>query len=131
VKKVIILASEPKVAEKVVAVVSQKKAEVIVLAFEDVHFDFDQATLTPEAKTILKRDIRILKENPNSKIRVAGYTSASGTEYLIEEGVITRDRLSKVGYGESNPAAHEAAPADLYSEAAKSNMRVLFEIIVE
>jgi len=147
VSKVIILASEPKVEQKVVAVVSQKKAEVIVLAFEDVHFDFDQATLTPEAKTILKRDIRILKENPNAKIRVAGYTSASGTdaynqnlserratavkEYLIAEGVITRDRLSKVGYGESSPAAYEAAPADLYSEAAKSNMRVLFEIVVD
>ncbi len=146
-EKVVILASEPKVQEKVVAVAAEKKAEVVVLAFEDVHFDFDQSTLTPEAKTILKRDIKHLKENPLAKIRVAGYTSASGTpdynqklserrakaveEYLISEGVITRDRLSTIGYGETRPAVHEAAPKEIYSDAAKANMRVLFEIVVE
>ena len=147
VEKVIIHAAEPKIEEKVVAAVAEKKAEVIILVFEDVHFDFDQSTLKPEAKTILKRDIRILKENPNAKIRVAGYTSASGTEeynqklserraeavrnYLIEEGVATPDRLTEIGYGEEKPAMYEAAPKDLYSKAAKANMRVLFQVIVK
>jgi hypothetical protein len=36
-----------------------------------------------------------------------------------------------IGYGEKNPAMYEAAPKDLYSDAAKANMRVLFEIIVQ
>ncbi len=148
-EKVIILASEPKVEEQVVAAVSETKAEekVIILAFEDVHFDFDKSTLTKEAQVILKRNIQILKENPKAKVRIAGYTSASGTEeynqklserranavqeYLINEGVITRDRLSTIGYGETNPAMYEAAPKELYSAAAKANMRVLFEIIVQ
>ncbi len=148
-EKVIILASEPKVEEKVEAAVSETKAEekVIILAFEDVHFDFDKSTLTKEAQVILKRNIQILKENPKAKVRIAGYTSASGTEeynqklserranavqeYLINEGVITRDRLSTIGYGETNPAMYEAAPKELYSAAAKANMRVLFEIIVQ
>ena len=81
-EKVIILASEPKVEEKVVAAVSETKAEekVIILAFEDVHFDFDKSTLKPEAQTILKRNIQLLKENPKAQVRIAGYTSASGTE---------------------------------------------------
>ncbi|MFZ3122925.1 MAG: OmpA family protein [Thermodesulfovibrionales bacterium] len=133
---VIILASEPKIEEK-----------VIVLAFEDIHFDFDKSTLTKEAQVILKRNIQVLKDNPKTKVRIAGYTSASGTEaynqklserranavkaYLINEGIITPDRLSTIGYGETNPAMHEAAPKDLYSKAAKANMRVLFEIIVK
>jgi len=146
-QKVVILVTEPKAVEKVVAAASEKKAAVVVLAFEDVHFDFDKSTLTPEAKTILKRDIKHLKENPKSKIRVAGYTSASGTkeynqklserrakaveEYLISEGVIKPGRLSTIGYGETNPEAYEASPKDIYSDAAKQNMRVLFEIIVE
>ena len=146
-QKIVIRAAEPKVKEKVVAAAAEKKAAVIVLAFEDVHFDFDKSTLTPEAKVILKRDIKHLKENPKTKIRVAGYTSASGTveynqklserrakavqEYLISEGVITRDRLSTIGYGETHPAVYEAAPKEIYSDAAKANMRVLFEIIVE
>lgn len=144
-EKVIIFASEPKVEEKVQSAKAAPK--VVVLAFEDIHFDFDQSTLKPETKAILKRDIKLLKENPKAKIRVAGYTSAAGTEdynqklserrakavqeYLISEGVVTPERLSTIGYGETDPAAYEAAPKELYSEAAKSNMRVLFEIVVQ
>jgi len=145
---VVILVSEPKVEEKVIAVVSEPKVEkkVIILALEDIHFDFDKSTLTKEAQVILKRNLQLLKENPKAKVRIAGYTSASGTDeynqklserranavkdYLIEEGVVTPGRLSEIGYGEKNPEMYEAAPKDLYSKAAKANMRVLFEISV-
>ena len=146
-EKVVILASEPKAEEKVVAVASAPTEKVVVLAFEDIHFDFDKSTLKPEAQTILKRNIQVLKENPKTEVRIAGYTSASGTEaynqklserranavkkYLINEGLISSDRISTIGYGEINPATYEAAPKDLYSPAAKSNMRVLFEIVVQ
>jgi len=146
---VIILMSEPKAEEKVIVLASEPKAEekVIVLAFEDIHFDFDKSTLTREAQVILKRNIQMLKDNPKAKVRIAGYTSASGTDeynqklserrakavkdYLVEEGIVTPDRLSEIGYGETKPAMYEAAPKDLYSKAAKANMRVLFEIIVK
>jgi Outer membrane protein and related peptidoglycan-associated (lipo)proteins len=137
--------AEPKVEEKVMVAAAEPK--IIILAFEDVHFDFDKSTLKPEAQTILKRNIQLLKDNPNAQIRIAGYTSASGTEeynqklserranavkaYLINEGIIAPDRLTTIGYGETNPAVYEAAPKDLYSKAAKANMRVLFEIIVQ
>jgi len=166
-QKVIIIASEPMVEEKVVAAVAEPKMiapvaepkmvaaapvtkvqeKIIILAFEDVHFDFDKSTLKPEAQAVLKRNIQLLKDNPKAKVRIAGYTSASGTdeynqklserraaavqEYLINEGIITPDRLSTIGYGEANPAMYEAAPKELYSKAAKANMRVLFEIIVQ
>ena len=112
-----------------------------------MHFDFDKSTLTNEAQVILKRNIQILKDNPKAKVRIAGYTSASGTEeynqrlserraravedYLIKEGVVTPDRLAMIGYGKTRPAEYEAAPKDLYSTAAKANMRVLFEIVVK
>ena len=145
--KLIILASEPKVEEKVSILASEPKEKIIILAFEDIHFDFDKATLTEEAQVILKRNIQVLKANPKAKVRIAGYTSASGSEsynqklserranavedYLIKEGIITPDRLSTIGYGKTSPAEYEAAPKDLYSEAAKANMKVLFEIIVE
>jgi len=145
VNKVVILAAEPEVEQKVM--VAATEPNVIVLAFEDIHFNFDKSTLTPEAQTLLKKNIQLLKDNPGTKVRIAGYTSASGTEeynqklserranavkaYLINEGIITPSRLSTIGYGESNPAEYEAAPQDLYSKAAKANMRVLFEIIVQ
>lgn len=144
-RKVVILVSEAKVEEKVV--VAKVEPAIVVLAFEDIHFAFDKSTLTAEARTLLKNNIQLLKENPKIKVRVAGYTSASGTaeynqklserrakavqEYLIDEGVITRDRLTTIGYGETHPEAYEAAPQQLYSEAAKANMRVLFEIILQ
>jgi OmpA-OmpF porin, OOP family len=143
--KVVILASEPKVEEQVAVAAAEPK--IIILAFEDVHFDFDRSTLKPEAQTILKRNIQLLKDNPNARVRIAGYTSASGTEdynqklserraravqeYLIKEGVIAQDRLSIIGYGETRPAMYEAAPREIYSKAAKANMRVLFEITVQ
>ena len=144
-EKVVIMASEPKVEEKVMVAAAEPK--IIILALEDVHFDFDKSTLKPEAQTILKRNIQLLKENPKAQIRIAGYTSASGTEaynqklserranavkaYLVNEGIISSDRLTTIGYGETNPATYEAAPKELYSAAAKANMRVLFEVIVK
>ena len=144
-QKVVILESEPKVEEKIIVAAVEPK--LVVLVFEDIHFAFDKSSLTQEAKVILKKDILILKENPNARIRVAGYTSASGTEeynqklserravavreYLIAEGVITPERLTTIGYGETHPAVVEVAPRELYSAAAKANMRVLFEIVVQ
>lgn len=144
-KKVVILASEPEVEKKILS--EEAEPKIVILAFEDVNFDFDQSTLKPEAKKVLKRNIQILKENPKAQIRVAGYTSAAGKEeynqklseeraeavktYLIDEGIVDASRLSTIGYGEDDPAAFEAAPKELYSDAAKSNMRVLFEIIVQ
>jgi OOP family OmpA-OmpF porin len=110
-EKVVILVSEPKAEEAVVAAIAEPK--IVVLAFEDVHFDFDKSTLKPEAQIILKRNIQIMKDNPKAQVRIAGYTSASGTEeynqklserrakavrdYLISEGIITPDRLTMIG----------------------------------
>ena len=54
--------------------------KVIILASVDVYFDFDEAILTKEAQVILKRSIQILKKKPKVKVRIAGYTSASGTD---------------------------------------------------
>jgi OOP family OmpA-OmpF porin len=150
-EQVIIVAEEPapKVEEKVAVAAAEPQVEekIIVIAFEDVHFEFDKSTLTKEAKTILKRSIVILKDNPESRIRIAGYTSASGTaeynqrlserrarsveDYLVKEGLIAPDRLTTIGYGKTRPAEYEASPKDLYSKAAKANMRVLFEVIVK
>lgn len=146
-ERVVYLASEPTIVEKIVYVAKEPKERVVVIAFEDIHFDFDKATLKPEAQMILKRNIQVLKENPKAHVRIAGYTSASGTDaynqklserranavkgYLASEGLIAQDRLTMIGYGEKNPATYEAAPKELYSDAAKSNMRVLFEIVVQ
>jgi len=118
-----------------------------LVMLEDTHFEFDKATLTKDGKEMLKQNIKIMKDNPDLKVRIAGYTSAAGTTaynqdlserraaavmtYLIDEGGIASDRLDTIGYGETRPAVYEAKPSDLESKAAKANMRVLFEVIVK
>lgn len=146
---VLYVAEEPKVEEKIAVVAAEPavKEETIVLAFEDVHFYFDKSTLSDRTKAIIKRTVQILKDNPKAHIRIAGYTSAAGTEdynqklserrakavenYLVTEGLVSKARLTRIGYGEDRPAMHEAAPKNHYSKAAKANMRVLFEVIVK
>jgi OOP family OmpA-OmpF porin len=124
-----------------------KVVPAVLISLEDSHFAFDSTKLNENGKTILKYNARILKENPAMKLRVAGYASASGTkeynqtlsekratvvkEYLVKEGGIAENRLTTIGYGETKPAQYEAVPSEIYSEAAKANRRVLFEVIVK
>ena len=148
-EKIFVVVTEPMVEEQVEAAVSEANTQekVVILAFEDINFDFEKSTLTPGAQRILKRNIQMLKDKPKTKVRIAVYTSASGTpdhkrklgesranavqEYLISEDLITRDRLYTIAYGETNPTMYEAAPKEIYSKATKTNTRVLFEIIVQ
>ena len=129
------------------ALAAPKIVPAVLITLEDSHFLYDNAEITENGKTILNLNAKVLKENPKMKIRIAGYASASGTEeynqklsekratavkeYLVKAGEIDRNRLTKIGYGETRPAEFEAVPSDIYSEEAKANMRVLFEIIVK
>lgn len=152
-KPVVAMKAEPKVVEKVTAPAPEPapapappvKERVIVLAMEDIHFGFDKAILTTEAKAILNRNIQILKENRQAEVRIEGYASAAGPEaynqklserramavktYIVDEGGIAAGRLSIIGFGEKKPAVQEVTPEKVNSSAAKSNRRVHFEII--
>jgi len=139
--------SEKSLSElKVMVLVLDPKADEKVLVFGDTHFDFDKFTLTQEAKTLLDKDVQVLKENPGTHVRMAGYTSAQGTEdinqklsenranavrdYLIEKG-IAPGRITTIGYGRTKPAVYEVTPDDINTKEAKANMRVLFEVVVK
>lgn len=133
-------------AAAVAAPVPLMKKEPEVLVLEDVHFNFDTAELTQETKVILREHVQTLKANPQARVRIAGYTSASGSAeynqalserrarsikaFLVEEGVAS-NRFKTIGFGQTNPAEYEANPSILRSDAAKANMRGLFEIILE
>lgn len=128
------------------ALTAPKVIPAVMIALEDQHFFFDSSEVTENGKTVLNYNIRLLKENPKTEILIAGYTSASGTaeynqklserratavrEYFIKGGIAPA-RLTQIGYGAKHPAEYEAVPSDIYSEAAKANMRVIFEIIVK
>lgn len=117
----------------------------VKIVLEDVHFDFDKATLTNEAKAILAKDINTLKTNPSIKVQVEGHTCAHGKddynmalgerranavkEFLVKEG-IAADRLTTISYGETRLAMPEIPTANnKNSKEAKENRRVHFEVI--
>ena len=139
--------SEQSMSElKVMMLVLDPKDDEKVVVFGDTHFDYNKATLSESAKTMLDKDVQGLKENPLMKVRMAGYTSADGTEednqqlserrantvrdYLIEKG-IAPERITVIGYGRTRPAVYEVAPGDINSKEAHANMRVLFEVVVK
>jgi len=117
----------------------------IKIILEDVNFDFEKSILTPVAKEILNKNIKVLKENPGIKVEIEGHTCAHGSdaynmalgerrakevkEYLITEG-IAAERLTTISYGESRLLMPEIpTPHNKYSAEAKANRRVHFNII--
>ncbi|GAB4484450.1 MAG: hypothetical protein OHK006_08790 [Thermodesulfovibrionales bacterium] len=121
--------------------------EPVKIVLEDVHFDFDKATLTKEAKAILDRNIETLKANPGVKVQIEGHTCAHGKddynmalgerranavkEYLANAG-IAGSRMSTISYGETRLAMPETpTPQNKNSKEAKANRRVHFEVIVK
>ncbi len=91
-------------------------------AFPDlgtVHFETDQAALTPASQATLDRAAEAMKSNPNAHLRLEGYTDSTGTDthnlslsqqrayavanYLKSKG-INGSRLTGNGFGQGNPA---------------------------
>jgi len=121
--------------------------EPVKVVLEDVHFDFDKATLTNEAKDILAKNVKTLKANPGAKVQIEGNTCAHGKEdynmalgerranavkeYLVKEGV-PADKLTTISYGETRLAMPETpTPKNKNSTEAKANRRVHFEVIMK
>lgn len=103
------------------AVVDLDGCEVeAVIELDGVHFDFDKATLRPEAKTVLDEAAALLSTTERVIVEVAGHTDSKGSEeynlglsnrraaavkdYLAAQGV-KATRLTAMGYGESRPVA--------------------------
>jgi OOP family OmpA-OmpF porin len=120
--------------------------EPVRIILEDIHFDFDKATLTPVAKEILKKNVEVIKAHPEIGLEIQGHTSAIGSEeynrklsvkranavkeYLLKEG-IAAEKLTAVGYGKMRLEVPEPRPKNKESQAAKTNRRVHFEVIVK
>lgn len=114
---------------------------------EDIHFEFDKATLTDVAMDILDKNIAAIKENPGTAVQIEGHACAHGSEdynmalserranavkeYLIQHG-ISADHLTTISYGETRLAMPEIpTPDNKQSKEAKANRRVHFEVIVK
>ena len=140
------LAAQATPDARVMVLVLDSTPDEKVLVFGDTHFDFNAFTLSPKARSLPDKDVQLLNENPDTDIRMAGYTSGQGSEesnqelsefranavrdYLIKKG-IAAERITTIGYGRTKPALYEVSPGNIDTKEAKANMRVLFEIVVK
>lgn len=94
------------------------RAMVKTYAFDDVYFDFDRATLRPEALRVLDEAVTAMNADATLSLTIEGNTCNIGTaeynlalgerrahivrDYFVSRG-ISADRLRTVSYGEERP----------------------------
>lgn len=99
-----------------------------------LHFDFDKATIRPDARPVLDEAVRTLKDEPGVIVIAEGHTDSVGSEqynqrlsvrraqavkdYLVRNG-IDASRIRVEGFGESQPVASNAT-----AEGRAQNRRV-------
>lgn len=108
------------------------------------HFDVEGAILNRASIRILKDLVTTLKHKPHTSVYISGFASASGNQkyneilserranvvrdYFLNKGISSK-RLHVKAYGSSKPAVKELNPEDDNSPEARSNRRVLVEIV--
>jgi peptidoglycan-associated lipoprotein len=106
---------------------------------ERVHFDYDRATLRPDAEQRLMRKLAVLRANPEVRLRIEGHADERGSiEYNVALGQrraeaardwlvgfgIAPNRLETVSWGEDRPLVRASN-----EEAWAMNRRNEFRII--
>src|SRR3972149_6958530 len=102
------------------AVVDTDGCPRTLLTLRDVHFAFDSAQLTSEAKSRLDAAVAAINANPSDTVSIEGHTDSMGSDaynsqlsqrraravvdYLVSKGV-SASRLKAVGKGENHPVA--------------------------
>ena len=105
---------------------------------EHIYFDFDRATLKEESFKELNKVVKFMEDNETITIEIGGHTDSKGSEeynqrlsqeraesvmnYLFENGIYN-ERVSAMGYGESQPETTNET-----DEGRAINRRVVFTI---
>jgi len=122
------------VVEKPIYAISEDR-----LVLEGVNFDFNKSELRSESYAVLDKAVTLLKNSPDVKVEIQGYTDNIDTyeynqklseeraqsvkNYLVSKGIST-DRLSTIGFSKNFPIADNSTP-----EGRAKNRRVVFRII--
>ena len=98
----------------------------LTIDLRGVNFDFDKATLRPDAIATLGQAVEILSNHPQMRVEVAGHTDSIDTEeynqglsdrraravydYLTSHGIDASRMSGPTGYGEGRPIAPNTNP---------------------
>lgn len=99
---------------------TRSTARGLIVTLPDILFDFDRASLKPQARSTLAKLAGVLQLVPDVDLEIEGHTDSTGTEaynldlsrrraesverFLAGEGVSPR-RMSSRGFGEERPIA--------------------------
>jgi len=115
----------------------------VEIVLENIYYDYDQWDIRPDAEPTLNRLAEVLKQNPTVRIQLGSHTDCRGNDdynqelsqrraqsavnYLIGRGVAP-ERLSAVGYGETQPA--DNCPCSRCTEVQhQANRRTTFKVL--
>jgi outer membrane protein OmpA-like peptidoglycan-associated protein len=117
-----------------------KLIETGTFTTNQILFDTNKATIKPSSKIVLEELGKVLSENPDIKISIAGHTDSDGNDtenlklsekraqsianYFLTNFDIQKSRMITLGKGESDPIADNKL-----EEGKKQNRRVEFNII--
>lgn len=121
--------------------VKKEDEAVMNKALKGVQFNYQKAELLPSSLPVLDEVVKVMKNNPNYKLDIAGHTDNVGdpnenqilseqraqsvANYLVSKGV-DASRLSVKGYGETQPKATNDT-----QEGQAINRRVEFNLLFD
>jgi peptidoglycan-associated lipoprotein len=104
-----------------------------------IFFEYDQADLSEEARTVLDAKVALLRKNPGIRLMISGHADERGSDdynialgqrraavakrYLTDQG-IDPSRIQITSYGEERPAVTGAS-----EESFRQNRRDEFEML--
>ncbi len=116
-----------------------KPKEEPLMVVARVHFDFNKYNIKREYIPLLNEVVKVLKENPNIRVRIEGFTDDIGPkayndrlalkraqavkDYLVSAG-IPEDRIEVVGFGKERYIASNETPIGRFT-----NRRAEFIVI--
>jgi peptidoglycan-associated lipoprotein len=114
------IAAAQRAAEEARAAHERAVAEAKATLQEMVFFDYDKSDLRPDAQTVLRRKVAVLRASPQVQLQIAGHADERGSEeynlalgnrraeavrqFLVGFG-LAESRFSIISYGEEKPLA--------------------------
>ncbi|MDY0292798.1 MAG: OmpA family protein [Desulfuromonadaceae bacterium] len=105
----------------------RRDAQTLAVTFKsDLLFDVDSATVKPGGYDELRRVAEVLNAYPQTRLQIAGHTDSTGPEeynqrlserraeavkYILVNYQVASQRISTIGFGESQPIAGNDTPS--------------------
>ena len=115
-----------------------------VYELENVYYDLDKATLRPRGKQELDELVKIMERNTSITIELSSHTDSRATneynldlsqrragtcyDYLVSRGILA-DRITPVGYGETNLKNRCVDNVECTEEQHQENRRTEIEVL--